>query len=294
MTRYSSLLSPGFDRIGDLKTIVQDAMGDPRSGTFDYTKMFFNIIVIGAGGTGGYVIRDLSRFIFSIQKRRDDFAYRFVVVDGDIVEEKNLLRQNFLPRDLGKSKSVCIAERHAKAFGLGIEAYNTRVENRSTLKDIVDSYGESPLYNGSNRPRIVNIVIGCVDNNKARRVVDDYMNSVNASHSNFIWIDSGNERKGGQVVCGGKVKTTSGDILNIPTVTDLYPEILEEAEDSTSQVSCAERLMQDEQNIFVNISAAMYVLNFIRKIVLSEDFQIHGVEFDINGKVASRHLSEAA
>ena len=80
----------------------------------------------------------------------------------------------------------------------------------------------------------------------------------------------------------------------LPTVTQLYPEILDPAQDSKSQVSCAERLMQDEQNIFVNIDAAAHVLNFVRKIILAEDFEIHGVEFNIDGKLFSRHLGKAA
>jgi len=117
-----------------------------------------------------------------------------------------------------------------------------------------------------------------------------YFASNTPYRQSWFWIDSGNERKGGQVICGGKFDGNDNAQYYLPTVTDLYPEILEASEDTESQESCAERLMQDEQNIFVNIDAATHVLNFIRKIVLAEEFQIHGVEFDINGKVAARHL----
>lgn len=291
MNKYTSLLSPGFDRIGDLVTIPQNSLASLYEES-SYENLFFNIIVIGAGGTGGYVIRDLSRFIYSIQKRIDNFSYRFVVVDGDKVEDKNLLRQNFLPKDLGKAKAEVIADRHAKAFGLQIEAYETMV-NENSLNNILNGYTQSSMYN-RRQHKIINIVIGCVDNNEARRQISKYYQRHNQYSSSLFWIDSGNERKGGQVICGGKFMDASMEEYEIPNVVELYPEIKDASQDSTSQVSCAERLMQDEQNIFVNVTAAMHVLNLVRKIILSEDFQIHGVEFDINGKVASRHLAQAA
>ena len=47
------------------------------------------IIVLGAGGTGGYVIPHLYRIAFA---RQGDV--RIIICDGDIVERKNLVRQN--------------------------------------------------------------------------------------------------------------------------------------------------------------------------------------------------------
>lgn len=290
MKKLQSLLSPGFERIGELHTIPQDDIGHPRHTEFRHENMFYNIVVVGLGGTGGYVVRDLSRFLYSIVKREDDFNYRLCLVDGDTVEEKNLLRQNFLPRDLGKNKAVAMAERHSRAFCLDIEAFAQRIDKTGDLSSVLSVKNRDVL----NSKRIVNIIVGCVDNNKARRIISSYLTSgVAIYNQNYFWIDSGNERKGGQVICGGKYQSNQYT-YSLPTVTDLYPEILDPEQDSQSQVSCAERLMQDEQNIFVNIDAATHVLNFIRKIVLAEEFQIHGVEFNIDGKVASRHLAQAA
>ena len=44
------------------------------------------IVVIGAGGTGGYVIPHLYRLGYA--SHRD---VRIIVCDGDVVEEKNLI-----------------------------------------------------------------------------------------------------------------------------------------------------------------------------------------------------------
>ena len=47
------------------------------------------IIVLGAGGTGGYVIPHLYRIEYAAQR-----SMRIIVCDGDVVEEKNLIRQS--------------------------------------------------------------------------------------------------------------------------------------------------------------------------------------------------------
>ena len=72
----------------------------------------YNIYIIGAGGTGGYLAQDLARYIAV----RTEEKYNFTIVDGDVVEEKNLIRQNFIENDIGKNKAKVLAERYSKAF----------------------------------------------------------------------------------------------------------------------------------------------------------------------------------
>ena len=50
------------------------------------------VVMLGAGGTGGYVAPYVFRLLHML-----DRPARFVVCDGDIVEPKNLDRQNFVP-----------------------------------------------------------------------------------------------------------------------------------------------------------------------------------------------------
>lgn len=58
------------------------------------------VVMLGAGGTGGYVAPYVFRLLHML-----DRPARFVVCDGDIVEPKNLDRQNFVPADLGENKA---------------------------------------------------------------------------------------------------------------------------------------------------------------------------------------------
>ena len=62
------------------------------------------IVMLGAGGTGGYAAPHIYRLIHTLNR-----PARFLVADGDIVEEKNLVRQNFIHADLGRNKAAVMA-----------------------------------------------------------------------------------------------------------------------------------------------------------------------------------------
>ena len=64
------------------------------------------IVMLGAGGTGGHIAPHLYRLLYALNR-----PVRFIICDGDIVEEKNLVRQNFTPADLGENKAKVLAER---------------------------------------------------------------------------------------------------------------------------------------------------------------------------------------
>ena len=63
------------------------------------------IVMLGAGGTGGHIAPHLYRLLYALER-----PVRFIICDGDIVEEKNLVRQNFTPADLGENKAKVLAE----------------------------------------------------------------------------------------------------------------------------------------------------------------------------------------
>lgn len=74
------------------------------------------IIMLGVGGTGGYVAPHLYRLLYSVER-----PVRIIVADGDIVEQKNLVCQNFIAADLGRNKAQALAGRYSAAFGKEIE-----------------------------------------------------------------------------------------------------------------------------------------------------------------------------
>jgi len=241
-----------------------------------------NIIVVGAGGTGGYLIRDLARFIYSVQQDHSDLKIELTIIDGDIVEEKNLIRQNFIKQDIGKYKAEVLAERYSAAFGIEISAVTEMLTDINAKNRIFSSYNNN----------YCNIVVGCVDNNQTRRIIHNALRN-----KKIYWLDAGNERKSGQIVLGmGSGYRGYGDDLfsshHLPYVTDIYPEILDPLMDDTDKtISCAERSLADAQNIFVNLSAATYLLNFLRQLILKEKISLSSLEFNIKGITQVKYLT---
>ena len=65
------------------------------------------ILLLGAGGTGGYVAPHLYRLMHTLNR-----PVRINIVDGDLVEAQNLVRQNFCAADLGENKAKVLATRY--------------------------------------------------------------------------------------------------------------------------------------------------------------------------------------
>lgn len=260
MQPYEVLENPGLDQMMEVKLFK------PMGGDTSVRLKEFNIIIVGVGGTGGYVVRDLQRFIYSLGKRVHDIKLNLHLVDPDIVEMKNLLRQNFSPTDLGKPKAEVTAIRTSRIFGLEVKAHVTKI-----TANLIETITRDSRMADSSDSEIGTIVVGCVDNNSARRDIHKWIVKQPAYS---YWIDSGNEKRSGQVVMG--------DHFEVPVITQLYPEILDESQDSVSTTSCADHLMEDEQNIFVNTTAANVVFNFLRTVILFEETHIFGVRFNIN------------
>ena len=154
------------------------------------------IVQLGAGGTGGHIAPHLYRLLYSLNR-----PVRYIICDGDVVEQKNLVRQNFTPADLGENKAQVLAERYSTVFGMGTEYVPAFVEDEDRLKDLL-----TPAYFRQRRPNSYRedvvkemvILLGAVDNNKSRQLCHRVFNQA----KELIYIDSGNGEYTGQVVCG--------------------------------------------------------------------------------------------
>jgi len=187
------------------------------------------ILIIGAGGTGGYVIPHLYRIAFASKRKCS-----IIIADGDIVEDKNLVRQNFSFTDVGENKAAVMAERYSDVFGIETEYIPDFIESEKQLYELLQD--SRPSYSYSNKP--ISILIGAVDNNRSRVMCNEVFKMMD----DIIYIDAGNAESGGQVVCGMK---SSGKVLSKP-VARVYPDILKDIEKFPSELSCAERSVSAE------------------------------------------------
>ena len=112
---------------------------DNRRFTPQYNgRVEYEVVVVGCGGTGGWVAESLCRVLPQ--------EAHLILVDYDRVEVPNLLRQNFTRADLDQFKSECLAKRLSSKYDRAI-GYSTLPFNFETR----------------------GIIVGCVDNGAARR-----------------------------------------------------------------------------------------------------------------------------
>jgi len=232
---------------------------------FSLTKPI-KIIMLGAGGTGGYVVPHLYRLLHTL-----DRYTKVIICDGDVVEEKNLIRQNFISADLNKNKAQVLAERYATAFGLEVSYIPEFIENEERLIKLVEpdkfpieAY-RYPKYEG------ISILIGCVDNNRSRQLCHQVFKSTN----NLVYIDSGNGEYTGQVVCGVR---RSGRTYYKP-IGDVYPDVLIDIDKFPTQLSCAESAVSAPQSIVANIMASTAVVSYLYNILVMGSIETRSVTF---------------
>jgi ThiF family len=106
-------------------------------------------------------------------------------IDGDTVERRNVGRQLFTAREVGKPKAQVLAERLNAAFGLGIVAVPT-MATAGLLTELHPGY------------QTIGVLVGAVDTASGRRALHDAL----ARSAWRIWLDVGNERDWGTVMLG--------------------------------------------------------------------------------------------
>jgi len=224
------------------------------------------IIMLGAGGTGGHIAPHLYRLLHTL-----DRPVKVVIADGDIIEDKNLVRQNFIAADLGRNKARVLAERYATAFGLEVSYIPEFIEDEETLAELV----KPDCYRTGSYPHQqvegLSILIGCVDNNKSRQLCHKVFKNAN----NLIYIDSGNGEHTGQVICGIR---RSGRTYYKP-IGDLYPDVLMDTDKFPTQLSCAEASVSAPQSIVANIMAATAVISYVYNILVLGSIETRSVAF---------------
>ncbi len=224
------------------------------------------VVMLGAGGTGGHIAPHLYRLLYAL-----DRPVRFIICDGDVVEEKNLVRQNFIPADLGENKAKVLAERYSTVFGMETEYVPAFVETEERLKELL-----TPRiwhYGPYNRDAIQEqvILIGAVDNNKSRQLC----HRVFSQARELIYIDSGNGEFTGQVICGIR----KGSRTYYPPIGKVYPDVLEETDKFPTELSCAEASMSAPQSMAANITAATMVVDMIYNILALGDSTVRQATF---------------
>ena len=243
---------------------------------------YANIIIVGCGGTGGFVAESICRLLTG---RKDNL----LLVDHDRVEPHNLLRQNFYKEDIGQFKSKALAERLARSYGRTI-GYSIHPFSENTTMDKLGV----PGYDGY-------LMIGCVDNARGRAAMNRHI-----SGSTRRWlIDAGNGANWGQVLIGNSRdrEMTSCDpakmfknnfCTSAPGPALQRPDILTAEADVHPDIDCAQAMDLTDQDPTINGMMAALVTQATRKI-LAGNCPYMGLYLDMEmGQVTPSYVSPDA
>lgn len=210
--------------------------------------MKYNIIIVGCGGTGGNLIKELGRFLYGTSLRN---SCSILLIDGDLVEKQNVSRQPFLPEDVGRKKAAVMAEILQEAFQITCSYYPEYLNHAYELEKF-----EKEDY--------VTILIGCVDNHACRKVLHAYFQK---SISCF-YLDSANEYSIGEVVVGARI--AGSEIF--PDRVHYFPEILQDQSVPRSEESCQQMNVRQPQHLVTNLFAANLLLKCVVEILSEQEW----------------------
>jgi len=209
------------------------------------TKFLF--VVVGVGGTGGYFASFLARQLAALSYGLTPL----LLVDGDVIEEKNIIRQPFVEAEIGENKALNITSKINSVFNtLDVSAYPRYLDEPNELISLI----EKRLTLG-----MVPVICGCVDNHAARVLMHDVFYRLD----DCIYLDSGNERDGGEVVVGFKYK---GEVVS-PPKGHYYPEIYDNPGIRKSEEGCQSKIDTGEQLLVTNILAATTMLMYVSRLL---------------------------
>lgn len=211
----------------------------------------YNIVCVGCGGTGSFFIKEFARFMSTYTGQNQ--AISLAVIDGDRVEHNNLKRQCFMEEDINSFKATTMVSAVKDCFQVNeVYSYPFYLDRKEQLNEIYGTLHELGPRNHGYGCKQVDILIGCVDNHRARQVMHAYFKKC----STIFYFDSANEFSNGEVVFGGKNK---GKIIGQPRAF-YFPGILKSRAKGASEMSCGAINKTSPQHIVTNMLAANILL----------------------------------
>jgi molybdopterin/thiamine biosynthesis adenylyltransferase len=271
----------------------------PSFRTWNYINT--EIVIVGCGGTGGRLVPTIAQHIANHNKevakevRNDNKIYlnhplKLILIDMDIVESKNLKRQNFYAFDIGKNKAQCLADRYSALNGIAISYYDKK------FSEAKESLGRDNL-----------IIFDCTDNLDARKSIEE-------CGRNAVLISCGNEDTFGQVVVS-TISTSYNNTDIVDTICTLSNRIAESVDQNrahpntyrlkhlpslltmfpdfkdTETASCTEIQLVNEQSMPINSLVAQLAYNAFYDIVSEVPLKYNIVKCSVQNSFSTHFIN---
>ena len=210
--------------------------------------MEYLFIIIGVGGIGGSVARDLPKLLIGSN-------HKLLLVDGDIVEDKNCKRQPYQSQDIRLKKSRVLARKINSFYDIDCEFYSKYI-TKDELAFLINQ-----------RPDYIPFFIGCVDNDATRKLIETtYLN-----YSDAVYIDGANSEFEANVYVSYKKQ----NIKYGPIRSEVY-ELL--TDKNPGLASCEEKIAKGQvQYLITNNKVASSILEHIFPFITHEENKYEGV-----------------
>lgn len=190
----------------------------------------YEIHIVGCGGIGSWFIPGFLKVMVPILSTQRDMKIHFW--DPDVVEMRNIERQNFIATDVGKAKAEVLALRYGSAYD---------------ISDFITYHVEK--Y----KKHHAGFVVAFVDDPQTRVQISSGI------RYSGLYLDVGNEKRAGQAYLqvGSDRRSRSS-----PQLIDVFPNLLTAEKDE----SCA----NDAQNLYINHIGASVALNMTKEVIIEK------------------------
>jgi len=233
------------------------------------------VALVGCGGNGSIFLTELTKIDKAMRELGHPGGLHVTVFDADTVSVSNIGRQNFYMSDKGLNKAVVLVNRVNICCGVNWSA-------------VPENFPPKGYY----QPQII---IGCVDTKSSRRLIAKFASSKAVPY----WLDLGNGLSTGQVILGEPLRSNESAKMRpmrLPTITDLYPVILDESipeDESIPTCSLAEAL--ERQDLFVCRSTVTFGAQLLWTLFRKGGVDFHGHFINLlSGMVTSLEVDPAA
>lgn len=191
--------------LGDLNMILEGEKYNQEAANnlalnlmVDNYKELREIYIIGAGGVASWFLPQLLKNLHTLNiKTERQHEIEVIIMDADKVEQKNVLRQNFIDEDVGQYKAKVLADRYDRIYPLVhvlyLPTYGYHPLEGVELPTLPDHYREFPFTNMSHRQVFV---INTVDNEVTKHMLDA---AISESQRHFNYMSIGCWEYGGTV-----------------------------------------------------------------------------------------------
>lgn len=239
-----------------------------------------HLVLVGCGGTGGWLVPALARLGHALYVSGRET--QITLIDHDIVEPGNILRQNFCEAEIGLSKAQTLVNRLSPVF-------------RRSMSAVAEPFKAEMIREFSGDTLIL---IGCVDNAAARQ---ELSRALKLTSQPVWWIDSGNHAESGQVRIGSTASPhrlrqpfdADGFCIALPAPGLQSPDLLVPWAEMNNPVSasCEQMALWNTQSLVVNQRAAAIVAQYVTALVCGS-LKTYATHFDLpTGAIRSQPIT---